>query len=181
VCRPEADGWVRRDYAAALPSEGPAPDFMAWSLPFAAVKREVWEKHPFYEDAWASEDTEWGVWAKRTGHVVQYVADAIVMHSHNYTLAQAYGRRFVEGEADAFIQDAPFGVAQAARAYAASVAGDVRVLGSNGDLRGAVESVVRRGVYHWAYLKGRRHGATRRRAGSADRAAGQEVVLARYG
>ena len=27
------------------------------------------------------------------------------MHSHNYTLRQIFGRRFVEGEADAFIYE----------------------------------------------------------------------------
>jgi len=54
-------------------------------------------------DAWASEDTEWGNWAKENGYNIKYVKNAILMHSHNYSLIQIYGRKFVEGEGDVFI------------------------------------------------------------------------------
>ena len=103
VPRPEAEPWVRRDYASCFPEEGDVPSWIPLSLPFSAIRRSRWEEHPFYTDAWASEDTEWGTWARREGHRVVYVPDSLVMHSHNYTLRENYGRRFVEGEADAFV------------------------------------------------------------------------------
>ncbi|MDX1932665.1 MAG: glycosyltransferase family A protein, partial [Capsulimonadales bacterium] len=104
VPRPEADGWVRRDYAQAFPETGDAPPWITFSLPIAAIRRSAWEKRKFYTDAWGSEDTEWGNWARQQpGWKVAYVPEAITMHSHNYTLRQLYGRRFIEGEADAFI------------------------------------------------------------------------------
>lgn len=182
VPRPEADGWVRRDYAAAFPERGEAPPWMVYSLPFAAMKREVWERFRFYEDAWASEDTEWGHRVRNAGFKIRYAPRAAVMHSHNYTLRQAYGRRFVEGEADAFIaRGASFAIGDAVRRWAGSVANDARAALREGDLRSALESPVRRAVYHWAYLEGRRHGAGRLAAGDADRSAGQAVVLARHG
>ena len=101
--RPGADPWVQRDYAASFPPGGPAPPWVTLSLPLAAMRKSAWRLHPFYTDAWASEDTEWGHWASQNGRVIRYVPEALVMHSHNYTLRQLYGRRFVEGEADAFI------------------------------------------------------------------------------
>ena len=106
IPRPEANAWVRRDYAQSFPPEGPGPPWITLSLPLAAMRRSLWETRPFYTDAWASEDTEWGNWAQSQGHKIAYVPDAVVMHSHNYTLRQIYGRRFVEGEADAFIYGA---------------------------------------------------------------------------
>lgn len=182
VPRPEAHGWVVRDYAEAFPARGDAPPWMAWSLPFAAMKRSAWEARPFYEEAWASEDTEWGTWARGAGHRIAYVPDAVVMHSHNYTLSQMYGRRFVEGEADAFIQaDAPFGIAASARAWVASVAHDSRALVARRDVGGLLASPVRRAVGHYAYLRGRWHGGRRRRAGDRDVVTGQREVLSRYG
>lgn len=179
--RPEADGWVRRDYAAAFPARGAPPPWMVFSLPFAAIKRDVWERLRFYEDAWASEDTEWAHRVLRAGHELRYVPGARVMHSHNYTLRQAYGRRFVEGEADAFIQRRPFSPGEALRAWAGSVRNDVVAALREADVRTAIESPVRRAVYHKAYLDGRRLGAARLASGDRDRATGQAVVLARQG
>src|SRR5262245_22340886 len=104
IPRPEALGWVRRDYAESFPERGPAPPWMPYSLPLAAMRRRAWERRPFYTEAFGSEDVEWGTWAARSGLCIRYVPDAIVMHSHNYTLKELYGRRFIEGEAGAFIR-----------------------------------------------------------------------------
>ena len=72
IPRPEAVEWVRRDYEASFPEQGPAPEWITLSLPFAAIRRSAWERHPFYQDAWASEDTEWGYWARQNGMRVDY-------------------------------------------------------------------------------------------------------------
>jgi rhamnosyltransferase len=177
--RPEAHTWVRRDYARAFPVQGAPPSWMAYSLPFAAMTRSAWERHPFYEDAWGSEDMEWGHWARRNGIAPRYVPEALVMHSHNYTLRQLYGRRFIEGEADAFIfQDKasfPLFLRRLCRSWGHDAGAHLAV----GDLTGLVLSLPRRWVYHWAYWKGHILGERRKATGSQDTSIGQRVVLER--
>jgi len=180
VVRPDAAPWVRRDYAMAFPPSGPAPSWMEFSLPFAAIRRDVWERHPFYADAWASEDTEWGRWARRAGYDLVYVPEATAMHSHNYTFRQLWGRKFVEGEADAFIYDArPHVLRDTARALVAG-ARDALVCLRQGLVVEAVRSVVRRAVYYAAWHQGCRLGQRRRRRNDISAAEGQRVVLSTY-
>lgn len=181
LSRPEAHDWVIRDYIDAYPAEGAAPAWQPYSLPLAAMRREAWQIQPFYTDAWGSEDTEWGVRARERGLEIAYVADALVMHSHNYTLRQLYGRRFIEGEADAFIyrdHDSRRGrVTAALRSMAKDI---VFSLGRRHPLQAAL-SIPRRLVYHWAYFKGRRLGERRRDESDTDASLGQQAVLSRYG
>ena len=177
VPRPEAVSWVRRDYATAFPATGEAPPWLTLSLPFAALRKSAWREHPFYTDAWASEDTEWGHWAKTAGYRLQYVPEAMVMHSHNYTLNQIYGRRFVEGEADAFIyRDRPqlsMALARAARGIAKDCCWAMR----QGDLPGCLAAPARRLVYQWAHWRGHRWGWRRLQDGDPNLARGLEVIL----
>lgn len=181
VPRPEAHAWVRRDYDVAFPAHGDAPLFMTYSLPFAAMRRSAWRTRPFYTDAWGSEDTEWGAWAKRAGHLVRYVPEAIVMHSHNYTLRQLWGRRFIEGEADAYIKRDRATVSGAIVRAVRSIARDARADLAAGDLRSLIATPARRAVYHAAHLQGHRLGEHRIATGSNDASIGQREVLKRYG
>ena len=180
VPRPEAHSWVRRDYACAFPPRGDAPPWLTLSLPFAAMRKSTWRKHPFYTEAWASEDTEWGRWANDHHLEIRYVPEATVMHSHNYTLREIYGRRFVEGEADAFIYEEDDQWMSLLLRTASSIIRDVRYALGRGDVLGAAASPARRSVYQWAYYQGKKFGAQRRRSGNSDIAAGQEIVLARH-
>lgn len=178
--RPEAHTWVRRDYAAAFPAAGPAPDWMPLSLPLAAMRRSAWERHPFQTVTWGSEDTEWGVWAKAAGLGIRYVPEAHVMHSHNYTLRQLYGRRFIEGEADAFIHGDSDGALRRLLRCLVSCARDIPPHVRALDLSGMVQVPARRAVYHWAYHKGHRLGERRRKTRDTDASVGQKTVLDRY-
>lgn len=178
--RPEADTWVRRDYAVSFPAEGSAPPWMTFSLPFAALRRSAWEKHRFYSDAWGSEDTEWGYWARQNGLKVQYVADAMVMHSHNYTLQQLYGRRFIEGEADAFIYRKPVTFLSMIWRFLRSATRDGVDCIVAQDLIGLALAGPRRWVYHWAHYQGARFGMDRIQKGCTDASVGQKVVLERH-
>lgn len=178
--RPEAEDWVRRDYQTSFPAEGAAPPWLTLSLPLAGFRRSAWQMHRFYEDAWASEDTEWGHWASAHGLRVQYVPEAIVMHSHNYTFRQIYGRRFVEGEADAFIYGGADSIGNMLRRLFSSSLGDMRYEIERGHFSKLWKAPLRRGVYQWAYFQGRRHGAARARSGDTDVQKGQQVVLSRY-
>lgn len=176
--RPEARGWVRREYAASFPDSEDSAPWITLSMPFAAMRRTTWEAHPFYEDAWASEDTEWGLRARRRGARIAYVRDACVMHSHDYTLRQGYGRRFVEGEADAFLHDLSTPLGTTLRRTFSGMARDVVAdLRSPHDL---VPDVMRRVVDGVGYYRGLRHGLSRRRCGDRDPRLGQSVVLARH-
>jgi rhamnosyltransferase len=177
--RPEAHTWVQRDYSLAFPPQGVPPAWMVYSLPFAAMKRAAWERHPFYEDAWGSEDTEWGHWARQNGLVARYVPEALVMHSHNYTLRQLYGRRFIEGEADAFILQDRVLLPLFLRRLCSSWARDAEAHLAAGDFAGLMLSIPRRAVYHWAYWKGHTLGERRKKTGSQDASIGQRVVLER--
>ncbi len=178
--RPEADTWVRRDYAVSFPDAASTPPWITLSLPLAAMRRSAWEKHPFYRDAWGSEDTEWGQWAHDQGLRIAYVKDAIVMHSHNYTLKQLYGRRFIEGEADAFIYGRSEGIAKMLGRTLASTVRDWAACVRDLDFADMARVPARRAVFHWAYLEGHRHGTDRRERGDSDTTFGQKTVLSRH-
>lgn len=177
--RPDADTWVRRDYASSFPDADHTPPWIKLSLPMAAMRRSIWEQRPFYTDAWASEDTEWGHWALTHGHAIKYVPDALVMHSHNYTLRQLYGRRFVEGEADAFIFGVADGVARMVVRAKLAMARDILRCLRDLDLVGLPSIVPRRVVYFWAYHQGHKLGKQRIASGDRNAATGQTVVLTR--
>jgi rhamnosyltransferase len=180
IPRPEADTWVRRDYRIAFPEKGEAPEWLTLSLPVAAMRRSIWEQHRFYTDAWGSEDTEWGHWARRQGHRVAYVPEAIAMHSHNYTFRQMYGRRFIEGEADAFIyhKAASLGgfVSGCLSAAGRELIEHVRVR----DIAGLLSLAPRICSGQWGYFQGLRLGSRRRRTGDTNVQIGQQTVLSRH-
>lgn len=58
----------------------------------AAIRRELWEKHPYDETLPGLEDLEWGKWAQEQGYGISYVAEAEVIHVHNESLAGIYNR-----------------------------------------------------------------------------------------
>ena len=52
----------------------------------SAIRRETLEQHPFVDDIIMSEDQEWSRRMLLEGFELRYVADAVVRHSHPYTL-----------------------------------------------------------------------------------------------
>ncbi|BAJ01535.1 glycosyltransferase family 2 protein [Shewanella violacea] len=180
IPRPEAHLWVRRDYATSFPASNKAPSWITLSLPFAAIRRQYWQQHPFYLDAWASEDTEWGHWARTNEYKLAYVPKALVMHSHNYSLKQLYGRRFVEGEADAFIYHKSNKLIQAIASFSKGLLRDCYHHIISRDIAGLIATPCRLFVYHWAYYIGLRWGNTRVRQQIKNNQAGQRAVLSRY-
>jgi len=181
IPRPEAASWVRRDYAVSFPAEGNNPTWLPLSLAFAAIRRSTWERHKFHTAAFGSEDIEWGTWARKQGLVVRYVPESVVMHSHNYTVREAFGRRFIEGEADAFIHGDDASLWQLAKRIAGSTARDIAYLRKVGDWKGILESPVRRTAFHLGYYMGHRHGERRRAGAQVDAGLGQRLVLERLG
>lgn len=66
----------------------------------AAIRRNLWLKHPYNEDLTGLEDLEWAKWAKSEGQLISYVAEAEIIHIHNETPRGVFKR--YEREAMAF-------------------------------------------------------------------------------
>jgi rhamnosyltransferase len=62
----------------------------------SAIKRKVWEQIPLPEML-KSEDQEWAKRALLFGYTIIYMAEAVVYHSHNYTLKKVFKEYFDSG------------------------------------------------------------------------------------
>jgi rhamnosyltransferase len=51
----------------------------------AAIRRSIWEIHPYDETLTGLEDLAWAKWAQSEKHTVAYTAEAEVIHVHNET------------------------------------------------------------------------------------------------
>ena len=58
----------------------------------AAIRKSLWEKHPYDETLTGLEDLEWAKWAKGQGYKIAYVAEAEIAHIHNETPHGIYNR-----------------------------------------------------------------------------------------
>jgi rhamnosyltransferase len=63
----------------------------------AAIRRELWERHPFVQDIVMSEDQDWARRVLLEGFALVYEPRAAVRHSHDYTLLAALRRFFDSG------------------------------------------------------------------------------------
>jgi glycosyltransferase involved in cell wall biosynthesis len=58
----------------------------------AAVRRKLWEQHPYDEGLSGLEDLEWATWAIERGYLLAYTADAEVIHVHEESPRQVFRR-----------------------------------------------------------------------------------------
>lgn len=58
----------------------------------AAIRRSLWEAHPYDETLTGLEDVAWAHWARAQGREVSYVAHAEIIHVHNEILRGVYNR-----------------------------------------------------------------------------------------
>lgn len=65
----------------------------------SAIRRPILERHPFASDIVIAEDLEWCGRVLLAGYEVEYVPDAVVRHSHDYTLGGTLRRYFDQGAA----------------------------------------------------------------------------------
>ena len=49
----------------------------------AALRRSVWEEHPYDESLTGLEDLAWAKWAFEQGHAIAYLAEAEIIHVHD--------------------------------------------------------------------------------------------------
>ena len=99
--RPDAAYLVRKDHLRAY---GDGREAATWrfffSLATSAARRSVLTAYPFDENIRYSEDVEW---AHRRPIRIVYAPNAMVEHSHNYTISELKRRFYGEGMADAEI------------------------------------------------------------------------------
>jgi rhamnosyltransferase len=65
----------------------------------SGLRKDVWAQRGFREDLQYAEDDEYTRWCRTQGYTVTYVPESVVMHSHNYTPAQARKRSFGDARA----------------------------------------------------------------------------------
>ena len=98
IARPDAFAVVRKDYERAF---GDGSISGRWhkffSLVSSGFRKSELQEHPFDEKFQYSEDSQW---VNRREVKIIYVPDAVVEHSHNYTLQEVKKRFFNEGVAD---------------------------------------------------------------------------------
>ncbi len=58
----------------------------------AAIRRALWETHPYDETLSGLEDLAWATWAMEQGRAIAYVAEAPVIHVHDETPPLVYNR-----------------------------------------------------------------------------------------
>ncbi|GAB1471520.1 glycosyltransferase [Chloroflexota bacterium] len=58
----------------------------------AAIRKSLWDAHPYDETLTGLEDLEWGRWAQGQGYKIAYVAEAEIIHIHNETPRGVYNR-----------------------------------------------------------------------------------------
>jgi hypothetical protein len=75
----------------------PAEDELLQDSPFcnnanAAIRRGLWQEHPYNETLTGLEDLAWARWARTAGYSISYIAHAEVVHVHNERPHGIYNR-----------------------------------------------------------------------------------------
>ncbi|MBL9156567.1 MAG: glycosyltransferase [Verrucomicrobiales bacterium] len=100
IPRPDCEAVFAFDYERCF---GENRESASWdhffSLVSSGIRKSVWSQRGFREDLQYAEDDEFTRWCRSEGYRITYVPGSIVMHSHNYTPAQAYRRAFGDGKA----------------------------------------------------------------------------------
>lgn len=100
IPRPDCQAVYACDYDRCF---GPNRQSASWehffSMASSGVRKDIWSRRGFLETLQYAEDDEYTRWCKAQGYRVVYCPQSIVMHSHNYTPAQAYKRSFGDAKA----------------------------------------------------------------------------------
>ncbi len=175
IPRPDCQAVFARDYEKCF---GPNRESARWdhffSMASSGLRKDVWSRRPFNERMQYSEDDEYTRWCVAQGYRVVYVPDSVVMHSHNYTPAQAWKRSFGEGRSLAAVwpeqtmdRNWPRSVMLG---WAGDVSRDLRYCWRNRRLREWPHAArirwAQRRAYHAGFLQGWREFRMARNAGT---------------
>lgn len=152
VARKDAYLTVRKDYERAF---GDGSISIKWENFFSLVssgfrKNDLLVK-PFDETIRYSEDADW---VKRYSARIVYVANAVVEHSHNYTLQEVAKRFFNEGIADKQMGKKPMSFWRCMRSIAAETLRDWIYLVRRGAYREICYAPIYRYVQKINYWRG---------------------------
>ncbi|MEO5803897.1 MAG: glycosyltransferase [Verrucomicrobiota bacterium] len=70
-----------------------------FSMVSSGIRKDIWSRRGFLEKLQYAEDDEYTRWCRAQNLDVVYCPESVVMHSHNYTPAQAYKRYFGDARA----------------------------------------------------------------------------------
>lgn len=100
IPRPGCQAVYAHDYERCF---GPNRESARWdhffSMASSGIRKDIWRQRGFNERMQYSEDDEYTRWCRAHGYCIAYVPESVVMHSHNYTPAQARKRSYGEGRA----------------------------------------------------------------------------------
>ncbi len=95
IPRPDCQAVYAHDYDRCF---GPNRESATWehffSMVSCIVSRRAWEEEAFREDLQYAEDDEWSKRLKANSWEVVFAEKSIAIHSHNYTIQQAYKRAY---------------------------------------------------------------------------------------
>jgi rhamnosyltransferase len=100
IPRPDCRAVYAHDYERCF---GPNRESAKWehffSMVSSGIRKDIWAQRGFLPKMQYSEDDEYTRWCRSQGYRIVYCPESVVMHSHNYTAAQAYKRSFGEARA----------------------------------------------------------------------------------
>jgi rhamnosyltransferase len=118
----------------------------------AAIRRSLWEKHPYDETLPGLEDLAWAQWAHDQGYGIAYVAEAEIIHVHQQNAKGIYNRYL--REAMAFKQIYPhavFGIREFLRLWISNTFVDLNAARKCGRLKKEWRSIV---LFRWNQFTG---------------------------
>jgi len=125
----------------------------------AAIRRSLWERHPYDEGLSGLEDLAWAHWVIQQGYHLAYVAEAEVIHVHQETPRAVYNR--YRREAMAFKRIFPqerFGLGDFLRLSVTNIASDLWHAARQGRLLQNLGSIFWfRLMQFWGTYQGYRH------------------------
>jgi rhamnosyltransferase len=100
IPRPDCRAVYAHDYQRCF---GPNRQSAKWehffSMVSSGIRKDIWARRGFLPKMQYSEDDEYTRWCRSQGYRIMYCPESVVMHSHNYTPAQAFKRSFGEARA----------------------------------------------------------------------------------
>jgi glycosyltransferase involved in cell wall biosynthesis len=122
----------------------------------AAIRKSLWEKHPYDETLTGLEDVAWAKWAQEQGYDVAYVAEAEIIHIHNETPQGVFNRYRREGMAFKQVYpEAHFSLYDFVRLTAMNILSDLWHAARAGVLWKNIDSIV---WFRWMQFHGTRMG-----------------------
>jgi glycosyltransferase involved in cell wall biosynthesis len=122
----------------------------------AAIRRELWQEHPYNESLPGLEDLAWGKWVIEKGYSISYLSEAEVIHVHNESLGGIFNRYKREGMA--FKQIYPqesFSRRDQFRLFVQNLFSDWAEARKQDRLRGDFWNIIR---FRWYQFNGTYHG-----------------------